>query len=60
MKLQCKNPECDSRVDDQTEPMFTVNLTVDNYGYACENSQSIQGKFHTCCHCGGKAEWIEN
>jgi hypothetical protein len=59
MRLQCKNPECDSRIDEGQEPLFTVNLTVDSSGSACESARKIDGDYFTCCFCQDTAEWIE-
>lgn len=57
MKLKCKNKECESNISDEN-PCFTVNMTVDEDGVACEPAKHIDGEYFTCCHCGGKAEWI--
>jgi len=57
MKLRCKNPECVSNTDGDS-PCFTVNMTVDEDGDACESARKIEGEYFTCCHCADNAEWV--
>jgi hypothetical protein len=59
MKLRCINPECPSRTGDEL-PCFTVNMTVDQDGDACETARHIDGKYFTCCNCADNAEWVDD
>ena len=58
MKLRCKNPECESNTENANS-CFTVNMTVDEDGDACESVRKIDGEYFTCCHCGGEGEWVQ-
>jgi len=57
LQLQCTNDECDS--NNGSNPMFTVELTVDEHGDAIDSSKNIAGKYHSCCHCDSVARWVE-
>jgi len=58
MKLRCLNPECESNTGNDS-PLFTVNMTVDEDGDACESARKIDGMYFTCCYCQSNAEWIK-
>lgn len=57
-KLRCVDRFCESNAGD-VAPTFTVNMTVDEDGDACETAQQIDGQFFTCNYCGEPAEWYE-
>jgi len=59
MKLHCLNEECSSNTNGDA-PLFTVNMTVDEDGDACESARKIDGEYFTCCYCESNAEWLED
>ncbi len=56
MRLRCRNPKCESRIDENIEPCFDVFMCVDKEGNLVEAVHEMMLNEFICCFCNDRAE----
>lgn len=59
-KLQCSNPDCCTRTEEEQTPSFSITVSVGDERELAENLNKVEARYFTCDYCNDVAQEESN